>query len=218
MEKQYLSEVIMTDGKSLVSEAATDNSGFYYLKGTFLEGERENHNGRVYPQDVISQAVRQLNEKIQAHGPVAGECDHPEGLNINFDRISHVITEMHEAGANGDGTIKVIKAGLGLIVGGAIEAGLQVGVSSRGSGNIDGTGRVSDFDIVTVDIVANPSAHSAYPNVSLAESLKMNKHGQEAVYLTEFVKADPSAQRYLEIEITAFLTDIRDQYKWRKAK
>jgi len=216
-EKQYLSEVIMTDGKSLVTEAATDNSGFYYLKGVFLEGERENHNGRVYPQDVISMAVQQIDQKIKAHGPVAGECDHPEGLNINFDRISHVITEMHEDGANGVGTIKVIKAGLGLIVGGCIEAGLQVGVSSRGSGNIDGSGRVSDFDIVTVDIVANPSAHSAYPAMSLAESLKLNNHGVEAVYLSEFVKSDPAAQRYFEQEITRFLTDVRDQYKWRKA-
>ena len=215
-EKQYLSEVIMTDGKSLITEAA-DDSGFYYLKGIFLEGERENHNGRVYPQEVINGAVNQLNEKIKAHGPVAGECDHPEGLNINFDRISHVITEMQLNGSNGVGTIKVIKAGLGLIVGGAIEAGLQVGVSSRGSGNIDNTGHVSDFDIVTIDIVANPSAHSAYPNVSLAESLRMNKHGAEAVYLTEFVKSDPAAQRQLEIEITRFLTDVRDQYKWRKA-
>lgn len=215
-EKQYLTEVIMTDGTSLITEAA-DNSGFYYLKGTFLEGERENHNGRVYPQQVIEGAVNQLNEKIQSHGPVAGECDHPEGLNINFDRISHVITEMKLVGSNGVGTIKVIKAGLGLIVGATIEAGLQVGVSSRGSGNIDGQGQVSDFDIVTIDIVANPSAHSAYPNVSLAESLRLNKHGEEAMYLTEFAKADPAAQRYFEQEITRFLTDVRDQYKWRKS-
>jgi hypothetical protein len=216
-EKQYLSEVIMTDGKSLITEAATDNGGFYYLKGVMMEGERENHNGRNYPLEVIKGAVQQLSQKIADHGPVAGECDHPEGLNINFDRISHVITDMQLQEANGVGVIKVIKAGLGLIVGGAIEAGLQVGVSTRGSGNIDNQGQVSDFDIVTVDIVANPSAQGAYPNISLSESLKLNKHGQEAVYLTEFVKTDPSAQRYLEIEITRFLTDIRDQYKWRKA-
>jgi len=218
MTKQYLAEMIAADGKSLIAEAATDNSGFYYLKGVFLEGERENHNGRVYPKNVIEGAVRQLQEKIESHGPVAGECDHPEGLNINFDRISHVITEIHSEGANGVGTIKVIKAGLGLIVGGAIEAGLQVGVSSRGSGNIDSSGHVSDFDIVTVDIVANPSAHGAYPNISLAESLRMNKHGQEAVYLSEYVKTDPAAQKYFEKEITGFLTDIRDQYKWRKSR
>ena len=217
-EKQYLSEVIMTDGKSLMTESAVDSGGFYHLKGVFLEGEVENHNGRTYPKDVIEGAVSQIVQKIQTHGPVAGECDHPEGLNVNFDRISHAITEMQMVGNNGVGTIKVMKAGLGLIVGGAIEVGIQVGVSSRGSGNIDGQGRVSDFDIVTVDIVANPSALSAYPDVSLAESLGMNKHGREAMYLTDFVKQDPAAQRYFEQEITRFLTDVRDQYKWRKAQ
>ena len=90
-------------------------------------------------------------------------------------------------------------------------------IQQRG-GNIDGQGHVSDFDIVTVDIVANPSALSAYPDVTLAESLGMNKHGREAMYLTDFVKQDPAAQRYFEQEITRFLTDVRDQYKWRQAR
>ena len=215
MTKQYLAETILPDAKPLVAEA-DQQGGFFYLKGLFLEGEQQNHNGRVYPQAEIEKAVNQLNEKIAKTGPVPGELDHPEGLNINFDRISHLITDMQIQGANGVGTMKVIKAGLGLIVNGCIEAGMQVGVSSRGSGNIDHQGMVSDFDIVTVDIVANPSAPNAYPNVSLAESLARNAHGREAVYLTEFVKDDPSAQKYLEKEITSFLTGVRDQYKWRK--
>ena len=217
MTKQLLTEVILPEAKPLVAEAAdAANGGFYYLKGLFLEGERQNHNGRVYPQQEIEKAVNQLNERIQSNGPIPGELDHPEGLNINFDRISHLITDMQMNGTNGMGTMKIIKAGLGLIVEGCIQAGMQVGVSSRGSGNIDGGGRVSDFDIVTVDIVANPSAPSAFPRASLAEHIAGNKHGQEAMYLTEFVRNDPSAQRYFEQQITRFLTDVRDQYKWRK--
>ena len=216
MSKQYLAETILPEAKPLVAEAADAPGGFYYLKGLFLEGEQKNHNGRIYPQSEIEAAVNQLNEKIQQTGPIPGELDHPEGLNINFDRISHLITGMEMNGSNGMGSMKIIKAGLGLIVEGVIQAGMQVGVSSRGSGNIDGMGRVSDFDIVTVDIVANPSAPNAYPNASLAESLAKNRHGQEAVYLTEFVQQDPAAQKYLEQEITRFLTDVRDTYKWRK--
>ena len=216
-DKKYLAETILPDAKPLVAEAADETgNGFYYLKGLFLEGEKQNHNGRVYPKDEIEKAVNQLNERIQKSGPVPGELDHPEGLNINFDRISHLITGMEMQGANGFGTMKIIKGGLGLIVEATIKAGMQVGVSSRGSGNIDGAGRVSDFDIVTVDIVANPSAPNAYPQASLAESLAGNKHGIEAVGLVEFVKHDPAAQKYFEQEITRFLTDVRDQYKWRK--
>lgn len=215
MTKQILTEIILPESKPLVAEA-DQRGGFYYLKGLFLEGETQNHNGRVYPQVEVQKAVDQVNQKIQTHGPVPGELDHPEGLNINFDRISHLITEMSVQGNNGIGTMKIVKAGLGLIVEGCIAAGMVVGVSSRGSGNIDGSGRVSEFDIVTVDIVANPSAPNAYPNVSLAESLALNKHGREAVGLTEYVKHDAAAQKYLKKEITRFLTDVRDQYKWRK--
>ena len=217
MSKQVLTERILPEAKPLVAEAASeDNGGFHYLKGLFLEGERENHNGRVYPRAEIEKAVNQLNEKIQRAGPVPGELDHPEGLNINYDRISHVITEMRMDGNNGVGTMRIIKGGLGLIVSATIEAGMIVGVSSRGSGNIDGRGGVTDFDIVTVDIVANPSAPSAYPQASLAESLWRNGHGREAMRLAEYVKHDASAQRYLVKEITGFLTDVRDSYKWRK--
>jgi hypothetical protein len=214
-DKQLLTEVILPDQKPLIAEAEKGGSGFYYLKGLFLEGERQNHNGRVYPKDEIEMAVNQLNERIQSTGPIPGELDHPEGLNVNFDRISHLITGMTMEGSNGMGTMKVIKAGLGLIVEGCIQAGMQVGVSSRGSGNIDSNGNVSEFDIVTVDIVANPSAPSAYPTASLAESLGINKHGQEALMLSKVVKNDPSAQQYFEHEITKFLIDVRDTYKWR---
>ena len=112
--------------------------------------------------------------------------------------------------------MKIINAGLGLIVKGVVEAGMQPGVSSRGSGNIGHDGRVSEFDIVTIDIVANPSANNAYPSASLAESLEANKHGREALALTEFFHNDPAAQKYLQKEINKFLLDVRDNVSWRK--
>lgn len=214
MSKTLLTETIMPEKKPLVAE--TRDGGYVYLKGLFLEGETKNHNGRIYPKPEIEKAVNQLNKKIQENGPIPGELDHPEGLNINFDRISHLITEMHMNDTHGYGTMKVINAGMGLIVKGCVEAGMQVGVSSRGSGDIGHDGRVSDFDIVTIDCVANPSARNAYPQASLAESVMGNKHGREALSLTQYYHDDPRAQRYLEKEITKFLTEIRDSVTWRK--
>jgi hypothetical protein len=215
MSKQLLTETILPDKKPLIAESSRDG-GFVYLKGLFLEGETKNHNGRIYPREEIEKAVKQLNEKISKHGPIPGELDHPEGLNINFDRISHVITEMSINDNNGIGSMKVVNAGLGLIVKGCVEAGMQVGVSSRGSGDIGHDGKVKDFDIVTVDIVANPSAPGAYPRASLAESILNSKHGMESMSLTHFIKEDASAQKYLEKEIKKFLMEIRDSVTWRK--
>lgn len=216
MSKILLTETILPERKPLQIVENSSGDGFLYLKGLFLEGEAQNHNGRVYPLDEINKAVGSIHERIMSKGPIAGELDHPEGLNINFDRISHLITEMKVEGNNGVGTMKIINAGLGLIVKGAVEAGMQPGVSSRGSGNIGHDGKVSEFDIVTIDIVANPSAPNAYPSVSLAESLDANRHGREALALTEYFHNDPAAQKYLQKEINSFLLDVRDNVTWRK--
>lgn len=210
-EKMLLTETIDYTRQPVVAESSFDENlqeKFFYLKGLFLEGEVKNHNGRVYPAEEIHKAVEQLNEKIAKFGPIPGELDHPDGLNINFDRVSHVITEMQMDGSNGVGTMKVINAGLGLIVAGCIKAGMKIGVSSRGSGNIGGDGKVQDFDIVTVDIVANPSAPNAYPNVSLAESMARSQHGQEVMKLTDFVRNDASAQKYIYKEANAFIREL----------
>ena len=217
MEKQPLFETILPDRKPLVYESIEEaGKKFLYLKGLFLEGEVQNHNGRNYPRAEIEKAVQQLMDRIQKHGPQVGELDHPEGLNINFDRVSHAITEVRMEGNNGVGAMRVMNAGMGLIIKGTVEMGVSVGVSSRGSGNINGMGDVEDFDIVTIDAVINPSAPSAYPKATFGESLMANPHGREACYLTECVVHDDAAQKYLQREIKAFLMDIRDEVTWRK--
>lgn len=207
-------QILTETWKPVLTEARTEgDQKFFYLKGLFLEGEVQNHNGRIYPAKEIGKAVDALAERIRANGPIAGELDHPEGLNINFDRVAVAITEMHMEGTNGMGTMRVIPAGLGLILEGAIKAGIQVGVSRRGSGNVDHNGYVRDFDIVTVDAVINPSAPHARPQISLAESVLGRKHGREAMMLREHVQNDPTAQRYLRKEIERFLIRIRDQIR-----
>lgn len=216
MEKQLLIETIEPDRRPLVYEAREEQGKkFLYLKGLFLEGEVQNHNGRTYPLAEIQRAVKQLEERTK-RSPQAGELDHPEGLNINFDRISHAITEIRLEGNNGVGAMRVMNAGMGLIIKGAVEVGIEVGVSSRGSGNINQMGQVEEFDIVTIDAVINPSAPNAYPKATFAESLAGNKHGRQACYLTECVAHDEAAQKYLQQEIRKFLTDIRDEVTWRK--
>ena len=205
----------MPESKPLIMEN-DQKGGFVYLKGLFLQGEIQNHNGRVYPRDEIAKAVADIKRRIAERGPIPGELDHPQGLNINFDRISHVITDINMDGANGIGTMRVINEGLGKVVRGCVEAGMQIGVSTRGSGNVDSRGHVSDFAIVTVDIVANPSAPNAFPSASLAESILRNKHGKESVRLSEALRDDASAQKYLQEEFNRLLVSFQDEFQFRR--
>ena len=155
-----------------------------------------------------------MSEKIGQGGPVAGELDHPEGLNLNFDRVSHAITDLHMDQNFGVGKIKVADNQWGQQIRSVVELGVRVGVSSRGSGGVDERGRVSDYNMVTIDAVLQPSAN-AYPT-PVIEAFQQDVHGREAARLAGFIQQDPRAQVYMKQEVERFLVAIRDQIKWGK--
>lgn len=183
------------DGKDLV------------MSGLFIQGEVKNQNGRVYPKDEIRRAVESVRQRLSKGETVLGELDHPEELQINLDRVSHIITDMHCDNADGMGKLKIIDTPMGNIARSLLKAGAKLGVSSRGSGNVNESGRVSDFDIVTVDIVAQPSAPDAYPK-TIYESL-FNMRGGEVIFNTaSAVTHDKSAERHLMNQITKFINEL----------
>jgi len=91
-----------------------------------------------------------------------------------------------------------------------LESGVKLGVSSRGSGNVngDGTGRVSDFEIITVDVVAQPSAPGAYPT-PIYEHLMGTRGGLNALRIAQEVKGDPKAQRYLKESLLSIISKLQ---------
>jgi hypothetical protein len=177
-----------------------------YLKGVFIQGDVKNHNERVYPRQEISKAVNQINDILQKGESVLGECDHPQELQINLDRVSHVITEMWMEGNSGLGKLKIVPTPMGQIIRTLIEADVKLGVSSRGSGNVDHMGRVSDFEIVTVDIVARPSAPNAYPQ-AVYEGFN-SRRGAVIEDLARAVANDPKAQKYLHEELIGWINTL----------
>lgn len=214
--KQVLFEFIDPTQQPLSVEQDDDTEGQgrkLWLKGICVQGDVENANGRIYPRDEIAAAVTSITKRIQETGPVAGELDHPEGLMISGKNVSHAIHEMWMEGSNGLGKLQVIDEGNGKIVRSMIQAGIHLGVSSRGSGSVDSRGRVSEFDIVTIDIVTTPSAPNAYPQ-AVFESLLNNRFGSEVKYLAE-IRGDRSAQKYFRKALREYLMSIRDEVTWR---
>lgn len=205
-----LTECILPVSKPLISESTMDNGQkFYYLKGLFIEGETQNQNNRIYPKTEIEKAVNILNEKIQKTGMILGELDHPEGININMDRVAVAISQMELRGNNGYGTMKVIPAGLGLIVEGCIKVGVNLGVSSRGTGKVDRNGYVTDYDIITIDVVANPSARNAYPEATLAESIYGSPYKNEFMDIATYIHKNEKAQQYIINDFKSILQSFK---------
>jgi hypothetical protein len=171
----------------------------------------KNANERVYPVSEIESAVHTLNKQISEGLSVLGEVDHPDDLKINLDRVSHMISGMWMDGANGFGKLKIIPTPMGQIVQTMLESGVKLGVSSRGSGNVDdATGKVSDFEIVTVDIVAQPSAPNAYPK-AIYEGLMNMRHGHRVIDNLKGANLDKDAkvQKYLRESVTQLIKNLK---------
>ena len=140
-----------------------------YIKGIFMQSDIKNQNGRVYPFSVLQNEVKNYNEKFVKESRALGELGHPSGPTINLDRVSHIITELHEDGKNFIGKAKIMDTPNGKIVKNLIESGVRLGVSSRGLGSVksnkSGVNEVQkDFVLSTVDIVSDPSAPDAFVN------------------------------------------------------
>ena len=206
-----LRETLTFDQAGIVVESKDENNGkSLYMKGICIQGGVKNANQRVYPVNEIQRAVSTLNDQIKGGYSVLGEVDHPEGLNINLDRVSHMITEMWMDGPNGYGKLKVLPTPMGTLVKTMLESGVKLGVSSRGSGNVmeDGSGQVSDYEIITVDVVAQPSAPGAYPT-PIYEHLLNARGGYKALELAREVRGDDKAQKYLKESLVNIIKGLQ---------
>lgn len=197
-----------TAGLKILNEGDDVQGKSLFLEGICIQGDIKNHNGRIYPTEQIRSAVDQINECIRRDNGVPGELDHPQELQIHLDRVSHSIVKMWMDGANGMGKLKLLPTPCGEIAKTLLTSGVKLGVSSRGSGNVDHQGRVSEFDMLTVDIVAKPSAPSAYP-IPVYEALNHRRLGHNIMDLAESVRHDAKAQKYLKQTLLRWVDELK---------
>jgi hypothetical protein len=209
MKLAYLREHLSFDQSGIIMESDDKDGKNLYLKGIAIQGGIRNANQRIYPVDEIDRAVSTLMDQIKNGYSVLGEVDHPDDLKVNLDRVSHMITQMWMDGPNGYGKMKILPTPMGQLVRTMLEAGVKLGVSSRGSGNVnDMNGHVSDFEIITVDIVAQPSAPGAYPT-PVYEHLMNARGGARAFRVAQEVKEDPKAQKYLQESLLQIIKGLK---------
>jgi Prohead core protein serine protease len=194
----------------VLEESGPDGHGKnLYLKGICIEGNKRNANDRIYPLHEISKAVNTINEQIKSGNSVLGEVDHPDDLKINLDRVCHSVEGMWMEGDTGCGKLKILPTPMGELIKTLLTSGIKLGVSSRGSGNVDDrTGHVSDFEIVTIDVVAQPSAPNAYPK-AIYESLMNMKYGHRLLEVAKEAGEDNKVQKYLKNEVVKLIRELK---------
>lgn len=153
---------------SYLAEAREDGNKSHFIEGIFLQANKPNRNGRIYPAHVMDAAVQKYVDTHVNNSRAYGELGHPDGPQINLDRVSHMITSLKKSGDDYVGKAKLADTPMGNIAAGLLKSGAKLGVSSRGLGSLkpnkQGIMEVQgDFKLATAaDIVADPSAPDAF--------------------------------------------------------
>ena len=150
-----------------IIEESKDGKKSYAIKGIFMQADVKNKNGRIYPQNILQREVVRYNRDFINKNRAFGELGHPEGPTVNLERVSHMIKALYPDGNNFLGEAKILDTPYGKIVKSLIDEGARLGVSSRGMGTLQNTGRANvvkdDYYLSTAaDIVADPSAPDAF--------------------------------------------------------
>jgi len=167
MALKLITETV-NDVRALIETAETGSAMNYFIEGIFMQGNKKNQNGRVYPTATLQREMQRYQKEHIDRKRAFGELGHPDSPTINLDRVSHMITELTQDGDNFMGKAKVmVHTPMGNIVKALIDEGAELGVSSRGLGSLrdadNGIMEVQDdFYFSTVDIVADPSAPDAF--------------------------------------------------------
>lgn len=200
---KLIAEVFNEDCEVL-TEANENGKKSHYIQGIFMQGNLKNRNGRIYPSPILEKEMQRYNEAFIKTKRALGELGHPNGPQINGDRVSHLITEMKRDGDNFVGKAKILGTPMGEIVKTFIDEGVKIGVSTRGLGSVkptkDGIMEVQDdFHLATVDIVTDPSGPNCFVNGIM----------ENTEYYYDIASGIWRAQEYIQETVTELKTEYK---------
>ena len=161
--------------QDLLSESEKEHvrQGGMYLVGKIQEAGAINGNGRTYSEQILAREIKNYQKLIRENRAV-GELDHPETSVVELSKVSHMMTEVWWDGKSVMGKIKVLDTQSGKTLRSLIDSGVQVGISSRGTGSVSERNGVTvvedDFNLICFDIVSDPSTKGAFMQLAEAKN------------------------------------------------
>jgi hypothetical protein len=169
----FAGRIIKCESKSPLFRMTIGKGVGKYVDERFTKINKEQYTGNVY-----CLVTETDNFMVEQNGTVflSGNCR----LNIDYERATHLITEMKQDGNVWIGKAKVLKTPMGKVLEGLLESGVAVGVSTRGAGSItesNGAKMVGDdFFMTSVDVVSDPSGPGCVVN-SIMEGREFDLDG-----------------------------------------
>jgi hypothetical protein len=152
-----------------------------FITGKLQEGGVLNGNQRMYPPEIIEREVKRYAEMVKDNRAL-GELDHPESSIINLANVSHMVVDIWMDGPAVMGKCKVLATPAGQILRSLVDAGVKIGISSRGMGSVkEHQGKTiveDDFQLICFDIVSEPSTPNAF--MALSENKLVNEQVEKS--------------------------------------
>jgi hypothetical protein len=205
--------------KYLIDEKNRNSPSNLFIYGPFLMANEANKNKRIYPLEEMVREVDRYTKEMISGCRSTGELNHPQSPEINLERICHMVTELKQNDNIFEGKSRVLSTPMGQIVKSLIQDGVKLGVSSRALGRLDEDGsynRVSDFRLVAVDVVADPSVPTAFVNGILeSKQWVLSENGSFEPLYDKFEKKISSLPKqnkdiFLKEQVIAFINAIKN--------
>ena len=198
MDRQLLVDYALFEvSPQQINESLSQNSGRLIVSGVLQRAEAKNHNGRIYPRNILMREATKYSDTYIKERRALGELDHPDSSVVNLNNVSHNVLGMKWQGNDLVGTVEVLSTPAGNILKELFKSGIKLGISSRGMGSVkevmrEGENTVEvqpDFELIAFDFVSNPSTHGAFlsPVNESVNRVVANKYGNINNIITSII-------------------------------
>ena len=157
-----------------INEATGEVEKKYKIKGVFSTINTKNRNGRIYPEKLWKEQVEKYQDVIKSGSiNTLMEYEHPARSNVDPMEAVAKINKLYIEGKYVMGEAVLLNNAKANQLKSLIDNGVKISVSSRGVGSVVDS-VVKDFNLITYDIVSNPSDYNATMN-GVCESFKLNE-------------------------------------------
>jgi hypothetical protein len=175
------------DYEVIVEQANPNVEAQIVVEGPYIVSNDKNANGRIYKESMMVPVVEKFNTEMVEAKRAFGELEHPDTIEIDLNNACHFMTSLVKDGNIWIGKSKILNTTpnrkylgtpKGDILAAVIMAGGKIGMSTRGVGYMNDE-YVDDYELVTVDAVANPSGPGCFVNgICESKSFIIDTHGQ----------------------------------------
>lgn len=212
MGLKFLTTELHEEIDFLVEQKNRTEDPKYFLHGPYMLAREKNQNGRIYDLDEMTKEVDRYTKTMIAPRRAIGEMNHPQSTEVNPVNACHLVVELKQKDNYFYGKSQILDTPMGQLLKSLVKDKIQMGISTRGLGSLTESAegkRVSNFHLICLDVVHQPSVQNAMLE-SILESKEWMLDTQGRIIevsANAFNTLKESVSRFPKHDVNAFLKE-----------